>query len=65
MQPYRDLSADIPASTGFKITYGHNLLPRAGELKYYYVQTKNPSNPALDGRPVYESYPMERLFKLD
>ena len=65
MQPYRDLSADIPASTGFKITYGHNLLPRAGELKYYYVQTKNPTNPALDGRPVYESYPMERLFKLD
>lgn len=59
MQPEKDLSTKIPASTNFKIAYGHNLLPRAGELKYYYVEAD------FNGRPVYESYPMERLFRLD
>jgi hypothetical protein len=58
MQPYRDLSPDIPASTNFKMSYGHNLVPRAGELKYYYVEAD------FNQRPVYESYPMERLFRL-
>ncbi len=61
MQPTKDLSTVIPAATGFKIPYGHNLLPRAGELKYYYVEC----NFQNQGRPVYESYPMERLFKLE
>jgi len=52
MQPTKDLSTVIPAATGFKIPYGHNLLPRAGELKYYYVEC----NFQNQGRPVYESY---------
>ena len=58
MQPQKDLSTKIPASTGFRKTYGHNLLPRAGELKYYYVEGD------FNSRPVYESYPMERLFQV-
>lgn len=64
-QGNNDLSTKIPASTPFKISYGHNLLPRAGELKYHYAETKYDLNPALSGRPVYESYPMERLFRLE
>lgn len=56
--PTKDLSTDIPASDAFKIKYGHNLLPRAGELKYYYVES------SFNNRTVYESYPFERMFRL-
>lgn len=61
MQGEKDLSGVIPAATGFKIPYGHNLVPRAGELKYYFVEC----NFSGSSRPIYESYPMERLFRLD
>jgi hypothetical protein len=56
-QPVKDLSTDIPASDAFKIKAGHNLLPRAGELKYYYVDSE------FNNRPIYESYPFERMFR--
>lgn len=57
-QPAKDISTDIPASDAFKIKAGHNLLPRAGELKYYYVDSE------FNNRPIYESYPFERMFRL-
>lgn len=56
--PAKDVASDIPTSDAFKIKYGHNLLPRAGELKYYYVESE------YNGRPIYESYPFERMFRL-
>lgn len=65
MQAKRDLSDKIPDSTKFKIAYGHNLVPRPGELKYHYVETNYPSSALLGNRPIYESYPMERLFRLE
>ena len=65
MQANRDLSDKSPDSTKFKICYGHHLVPRPGELKYHYVETNYPSSALLGNRPVYESYPMERLFRLE
>ena len=65
MQATRDLSTKLPAKTNFKIPYGHNLVPRPGELKYHYVETNYPSSALLGNRPIYESYPMERLFRLE
>jgi len=64
--PADDVSSDIPSGAGydkFKVPYGHNLLPRPGTIKYYYVESEPlTSEPSVLSRPVYESYPMQRLF---
>lgn len=63
IQPSRDLSTDIPASDAFKIKDGHNLLPAAGTLKYNYVESVSSVSGATK-RPIYDSYPFERMFRL-
>ena len=47
---------------GFAIPYGHNLIPWPSDLKYYYA--KIGGDKLLPGRPIYLSYPMEKLFLL-
>jgi len=66
--PDDDVSGDIPTGGSydkFKVAYGHNLLPRPGTIKYYYVESEPlTSEPSVLSRPIYESYPMQRLFKV-
>lgn len=65
IQSSKDLSTKIPAATKFKIPFGHNLCLRPGELKYHMVESNYPPNQGFSNRTIYESYPMERLFRLD
>lgn len=66
--PANDVSSDVPSGAGynkFKVPYGHNLLPRPGSIKYYYVESEpSAAFPSMLPRPIYESYPMQRLFKV-
>lgn len=57
-----DVSSDIPTRSGFRVAYGHNLIPFAGDLKFYYAELE--SGYTGSGRPIYPSYPMEKLFLL-
>lgn len=64
-QTGNELGSGIPAINPvgrYKIPYGHNLLPWPGDLKWYYAETSAPAGAAWSPRPVYGSYPMERLF---
>lgn len=46
--------------------FGHNLVINGADFKYHYVSAKqNPLQPKQDYRPVYLSYPMEKLFRFD
>lgn len=54
-----DVGTTIPTRTGFKVAYGHNLIPFPGDLKFHYSEMQSPG-----GRPIYPSYPMEKLFLL-
>lgn len=46
--------------------FGHNLTINGTDYKYYYVSARpNALNPKQDYRPIYLSYPMEKLFRYD
>jgi len=60
-----DLGTGIPPineNNRYKIPFGHNLVPWPGDLKYYYTETNAQSGANFTPRPVYGSYPFERLF---
>jgi hypothetical protein len=46
----------------YAIPFGHNLVPWPGDLNFYYTETKPPPSIGLTSRPIYGSYPFERLF---
>lgn len=50
-------------TSGYAIPYGHNLVPWPSDLKYYYARIAD--DKLLPGRPIYISYPMEKLFLLN
>lgn len=62
-----DLGQGIPGGLGQAIpAFGHNLTIHGSDYKYYYVSARpNPLNPKQDYRPIYLSYPMEKLFRYD
>lgn len=60
-QSSNDISAGIPAVSGYKVAFGHNLVISARDLKYYYAEIA--SGLVGAGRPVYGSYRMEKLFR--
>jgi hypothetical protein len=57
-----DVGTTIPARSGFRVPYGHNLIPFPGDLKFHYAEME--AGYPAGGRPVYPSYPMEKLFLL-
>lgn len=65
-QSTQDLGGGIPPTLpqgSFKIPYGHNLVPWPGDIKYYYALSSVPAGgPIITPRPIYGSYPFERLF---
>jgi hypothetical protein len=65
VQSTTDLGGGIPAyppGGQYKVPFGHNLVPWPGDLKFYYTETQPPLGVGLTSRPVYGSYPFERLF---
>lgn len=52
----------VPPAGQFKIPFGHNLVPWPGDLNFYYTETRPPTGVGLTSRPIYGSYPFERLF---
>jgi hypothetical protein len=52
-----------------KVRAGHNLMPFAGNLLYYYVETQPAGNlifPSyLKGLPIYQGYDFRQLFSFD
>jgi hypothetical protein len=64
-QSANDLGGGRPAiapAGQYKVAYGHNLVPWPGDLKFYYTETQPPLGVGLTSRPIYGSYPFERLF---
>lgn len=64
-QSSKDLGAGIPAYPAigdYKVPFGHNLVPWPGDLKYYYTLSSAPTGAPFKPRPIYGSYPFERLF---
>jgi hypothetical protein len=66
IQTPRDLGGGIPdynnAIGNFRVPFGHNLVPWPGDLKYYYSLSSAPTGAGFTPRPIYGSYPFERLF---
>lgn len=65
VQSPQDLGSGIPpydANGNFKVPFGHNLVPWPGDLKYYYSLSSAPPGAGFTPRPIYGSYPFERLF---
>lgn len=63
-QQTNDLAAGIPAATNAKIPFGHNLVIASSDLKYHYAEISS-SSAIAPNRPIYLSYPMEKLFRYD
>lgn len=65
VQSSLDLGGGIPAYPAigdYKVPFGHNLVPWPGDLKYYYSLSSAPPGAGFTPRPIYGSYPFERLF---
>lgn len=64
-QSTSDLGGGIPPfnpNGDYKVPFGHNLVPWPGDLKYYYSLSSAPAGAGFTPRPIYGSYPFERLF---